>query len=132
MLGHDSFRVILDRLASYPELTDWLSLSSLVQFIQHASCLKDNILLVHPHSYSPCEAPPFLPAIIEDFLVDVTFMPVARVRECWHAFKDLVWDDAYVSTLRFEPHTSFGTFGVHRGLSMSHRDRRGSLLICDG
>lgn len=81
-----------------------LSLSQVVQFIAHASCLKQYILLslraTDPHDH----APQWLPSSVQSLLADAANVNLGEVGTLWTVLKDLIWDDDYVRKLETSPY----------------------------
>lgn len=93
-----------------------IGFEQIVKFIIYAARLKDDILLAQPASYSPNQSQPILPPTIQEFLSDVSTIPLQSISKFWSVLAHVAWNynmwnstDSYLS--------SYQEFGHIRGIS---------------
>jgi hypothetical protein len=102
-------------LQTHPVLKE-LNLQQLLQFIQLAARVKNDILLCQPFSVSSECAPDVLPPSIVSFLSEATNIPLKHIDSCWEVLKDDVWQFPSVKEVTQEDEHAFVNYGWARGL----------------
>ncbi|KAJ7674269.1 hypothetical protein B0H14DRAFT_3687488 [Mycena olivaceomarginata] len=105
-------------LQTHPVLKE-LNLQQLLQFIQLAARVKNDILLCQPFSVSSECAPDVLPPSIASFLSEATNIPLKHIDSCWEVLKDDVWQFPSVEEVTQEDEHAFVNYGWARGLCSS-------------
>ena len=112
----DSMDNILRRLAEFPGLLGQLSFTQIFHFIIYSSRIKNDIILTQPASHTPFIPPEYLSPAVQGFLAEVLQVNVHTVQQCWAAFKDLAWNEEYITQLDGNSEEVFQCYGIFRGL----------------
>ena len=115
----DSFRVVTDRLALYPDLAEVLSVTKLCMFFMQISRLKNDILLTLKATVSHTDVPEFLPPSILAFLAESLDLSSLCIEQCWALFRDLAWTDTAAWMQHDRPLRAFFIHGLDKVLGMN-------------
>lgn len=96
-----------------------ISLNNLLLFLSTAARLKNDILLGQLSDQPPSVPPEILPIAAQHFLSHACDLPLTTVPTCWSVFKDIIWNDAQVTSILCPPVSTFHDHGICHGFSMS-------------
>ncbi|KAJ7587635.1 hypothetical protein C8J56DRAFT_1050874 [Mycena floridula] len=97
---------ILARLEADPVFTAHININTVIQYLDLASWLKNDILLTQDAKHDPKVPPAVLPPSISKFLAAACDIPSALVSCFWDNLKDTVWsqEKALSTKVLFEKH----------------------------
>ncbi|TCD66467.1 hypothetical protein EIP91_001347 [Steccherinum ochraceum] len=86
-------------LAQLQDTTPAVTLTQVIRFIGHASCVKDYIVLCQRARVPHNTIPPFIPSSVASLLSEASHISQEEAAIWWTVLKDLIWDEVYVAGL---------------------------------
>jgi hypothetical protein len=81
---------LVELMKADPAAFEGLSIAKLLRFVNYATLLKRDILLVESANHPESEPPPCLPDTIETFLEKTCELPKGYAASCWDVFKQTI------------------------------------------